>query len=414
MSKTKLSCQLIYYKLLLLFLSCCLISCNNPIKPDTRARVLVNDDDRFSTPSDDRNVIEERSSRVSCRERTDSVFILGDLDTINSNNVGNYLIKGRCQERKQAVIIKINGYRISEDPSCSRGRFESELDLSSVASSETNILIEVSHNKESVCQEVRVGFLGPKNYIPVPSREDYYESSFYVMKYEAKVENKGNTSAKAISKPEDKPITRVSYNDALKLCKNNGPHYDLIQNSQWQNIALSIEETDINWSRGRRSLSDDNALNCGVSLGRAKPANADDQNDCADSSCQSQWDFKRRTHILNNGEIIWDFCGNVGEIMKDRYTLSQSFDAQIFELTGQLKQLFGPERTYKTGTDRNRSRRDNYYWGLGEADIDSDHDLIVRGGTGRSANGIFSVSVKNNQDGRRTLNQLGFRCVYEP
>ena len=405
----------------LLSFSLFLISCNDSpssIKKTKTIKVLVDEERQYNFRDSDIRE-EKRNSRSSCREsntRSRVISLTRDLDYIDSNNVGNYKLRGRCEERNRVVTIKINGYRISEDPSCNRGRFELELDLSTVASTEENIFLEISHNGETICKEIRVGFLGPKNYIPVPYREDYYESSFYVMKYEAKLEGRGSSSAKAVSKAEDNPITRVSYDDAVKLCRNNGPRYDLISNSQWQNIALSIEETDINWSRGRRSLADNNALNCGVSLGRAKAANSDDRNDCADSSCKSQWDYKRRTHILRNGQTIWDLCGNVGEIMKDKYTLNVSFDGYIFDLSGRLKSLFGPNRTYRTGTDRNRNRRDTYYWGLGEANIDADHNLIVRGanGRGRSGNGIFSVSIRQDQDGRRVLNQLGFRCVYIP
>ena len=432
--KNKLSCQIrlsqkIRYEMgafffFLLSFSLFLISCSGlpgSTEKNKPARVLVDEASQPNFKDSDRSDREEAerkiSSRSSCRQsniRSRVISLSGDLDYIDSNNVGNYKLRGRCEERRRAVTIKINGYRISENPSCSRGRFEVELDLSAVASTEKNILLEISHNRESICREIRVGFLGPKNYIPVPYNEDHYEFSFYVMKYEAKLEGKGNPSAKAVSKAEENPITRVSYGDAIKLCRNNGPRYDLINNSQWQNIALSIEETDINWSRGRRSIADDNALNCGVSLGRAKPASSDDRNDCADSSCKSQWDYKRRTHVLRNGEIIWDLCGNVGEIMKDEYTLNQDFKGYIFDLSGRLKNLFGPKRTYRTGTDRNRRRHDNYFWGLGEADIEADHNLIVRGSDGRSGSGVFSVSIKQDQDDRRVLNQLGFRCVYIP
>lgn len=414
---------LIFEKTLLLFLlSGFVISCSAPDnKRDTRARVLLDEEDtreeRNSTDRDSRDRDREsnsRSSRSSCVQRDGPLsFFSGDFDIIDSNNVGQYEIRGRC-EGSRSVVIKINNYRVSDDPACDRKRFKLELDLSAVSSEEKEILIEASHNGYSICKKVRVGFLGPKNYIPVPSREDQYEASFYVMKYEAKLENKGSSSAKAVSKPEDDPISRVSYDEAVMLCRNNGPRYDLIKNSQWQNIALAIEETDINWSRGRRGLSDDNALNCGVTLGAAKPANSDDQKDCADSTCNTQWDFKRRTHILSNGQIIWDFCGNVGEIMKDKYTLDVDFEGYVFELSGRLKKLFGPDRTYSSGEERARRHRGNYYWGLGEADIENDHNLIVRGGNGRSGNGIFSVSVKQDQEDRRVLNQLGFRCVYIP
>ena len=406
--------------LLLSGLSLFLISCEGfpGLKgQQERARVLVDEEPRSLDSENNEREEKERNSRPSCSEsdtRSDVISLIGDLDFVDTVNVGNYELRGRCETSKRAVSIKVNGYNISENPSCSRGRWELQLDLSSIASEGKEIVFEISHNDESFCKKVLVGFLGPKNYIPVPFREDYYESSFYVMKYEAKLENGRSSSAKAVSKPEDSPISRVSYDDALKLCRNNGPRYDLIKNSQWQNIALAIEETNINWSRGRRSLSDDNSLNCGVILGRARSASSDDRDDCADSTCSSQWDIKRRTHILSNGEIIWDICGNVGEIMKDKYTLDESFEGYVFEMSGRLKSLFGPGRTYKTGTENNRRSRQNLYWGLGKAEIEADHDLIVRGSNSRTGSGIFSVSVTEDHVSQRTLNQIGFRCVYLP
>ena len=414
--KTSLFCFFIALLSLPLFLTSCPSTDQNT--PDTqKARVLTdNTTDDLSTGGKDRDEDEEKDNLPSsCSNNSrDSVSFSGKYDYVDSINVGNYELKGRCKERDQVVSIKVNGYPISEDPACNRGRWELVLDLSSVATSEKKIFFEAHHNGGTACVKALVGFLGPKNYIPVPYIEDQYEGSFYVMKYEAKIENKGTSEAKAISKPEEEPLTRISHADAVKLCRNNGSRYDLIQNSQWQNIALSIEETDINWSKGRPSLVDNNSLNCGIVRGSPQPANDDDRDDCADSSCSKNWDFKRRTHLLSNGAVIWDMCGNVAELMKDKYSVNKSFKGYIFELTEQLKNLFGPDRTYKTGDDKAKRNRNNHYWGLGKADIESGHNLIIRGGGSSSEHGIFSVSITGDQNSRSSHHQVGFRCVYIP
>ena len=390
------------------------ISCEKD--PNTkRARILT---DRYKNDNNQYNRYnQDTGSRFSgsCKSReskSDVISIRGDLDYVDSINVGNYPLKGRCDNHNNVVAIKVNGYDISDNPACNRGRWELELDFTSIASPEKDIILHISHSGETICQRLRVAFSGPVNYIPVPYMEDYYESSFFVMKYEAKLTGKGSSSAKAISQPEERPITRVTYDEAVKLCRNNGSRYDLMQNSQWQNIALSIEETDINWSSGRQSSSENNSLNCGVTSGGAKPASSNDRDDCADSSCNAEWDFKRRTHILSNGQVIWDICGNVGELMKDKYTLNRGFDGSVFELSGELKRLFGPDRNYNIIDSDRRSLN----WGLGEADIEGNHNLIVRGFAprARGKNGIFSVAVTEDQSSRRTLNQQGFRCVYIP
>ena len=410
----------VFYFIALLSLPLFLTSCPSTQQNDSNtkiARVLI-DNTKNSDNLEYKGRDESRkpgSFPSSCvNNARDSVYFSGKYDYVDSINAGNYELKGRCEERGRAVSIKVNGYPISDDPACNRRRWKLVLDLSSIATSEKEIFFEANHNGDTACIKALVGFSGPKNYIPVPYNEDQYKSSFYVMKYEAKIKDKGTSEAKAVSQPEDEPLTGVSHSDAIKLCRNNGPRYDLIQNSQWQNIALSIEDTDVNWSKGRRNSVDGNSLNCGVIRNSAQPANADDRKDCADDSCGKNWDFKRRTHLLGNGEVIWDICGNVAEIMKDKYSDNLSFTGYIFKLSGRLKNLFGPDRTYRTGDDEAGRDRDNYYWGLGQANIESDHDLIIRGSGTRSGHGIFSVSINSDQSSSRSRHKIGFRCVYIP
>ena len=349
--------------------------------------------------------------RGSCSQRnsySDEVSI-NHLKFVDSRNAGQYLLEGRCEEEDKAVFITVNGYDISHNPKCDRRRWEVTLDLSSMAHQKDKIVFQIKHNNETLCKEAQVTFTGPKNYIPVPPSDDHYESSFYVMKYEARIDGK-SSSAKAISTPKDKPVSRVSYQEALDLCQNNGNRYDLIQNVMWQNIVLSIENTAENWSEGRLALSDNNNLNCGVSRGFAQPASLNDLDDCATRSCQSDWDENRRTHILENGERIWDICGNVGEMMKDKYTGKESFTGSIYELSSQLKKLFGPKRTYRLVNSHRRDKK----WNLGSVEIQSENDLIIRGAQG-SFTGIFSVEITRDQVSHRgSIHNVGFRCVYIP
>ena len=385
-----------------------LLSCASNSSNTDRARVLFPEEE-----GDYRGEKDKDSSRYSssCRTEEDSSQLsLRDVDFIDSNNAGAYILRGRCEEDNKSVHITVNGYSISHNPNCDRRRWEVELDLSSVVTTEKNIVFQVSHNNSTVCREVRVAFTGPVGYIPVPPLKGYYESSFFVMKYEAKTENR-SLSAKAVSKPDGLPLTQVTHEEAVKLCRNNGSRYDLIKNTQWQNIALSIEDTDENWSEGKNYISDNNALNCGISRGTAQPAKSKDQDDCADYDCAPSWDVKRRTHILANGEIIWDICGNVGEMMKDKYTEGIRFREDVYKLSGQLKKLFGPKRSYQLVSAGRRTNK----WNLGYAEIENDHNLIVRGMPGRYSTGIFSTLINRDQESRRGYDPLiGFRCVYLP
>ena len=378
-----------------------------------KSRSSGEDSERSYEDSDRDNDRRDRDSRSSeCRR--DSSYSeevsVTELRFVDSNNVGDYLLQGRCEETNELVYVTVNGHETRPSPKCSRGRWKMELNLTNVVTEGPSMVFKIEHNGDSICHEVRVAFLGPEDYIPVPPLEDYYEDGFYVMKYEAKVVDRGGSSARAISAPKGLPIMRASYQEALDLCENNGSRYGLMRNSQWQNIARSIEKEHKNWSQGRSIPSDDNALNCGVFLGRPMEASSNDENDCAVKSCDSGWDEKRRTHLLTNGERIWDMCGNVGEIMKDKYQKKEDFDNYIYKMPFSLKKLFGPKKTYKLVE---ASRRDNA-WNLGYAEIKKKNDLIVRGLPGRKT-GIFSVDITKDQDGRRGYSSAtGFRCVYVP
>ena len=394
--------------LVLLYTSCSQFSSSTKV----RSEVLFEKERENEIDSYKDNREEREDSRSgSCRsedEESDKISIRS-LDYIDSNNAGEYILRGRCDIKKASVRITVNGYKISNNPICDNKRWQVELDLSSIVTTEKDITFKITHDNDSICKKVRVAFTGPPGYIPVPALEDYYEFGFFVMKYEAKIDKNRSSSTKAISTAKGQPITRVTHEEAIALCRNNGPRYDLIKNSQWQNIVRSIEETDENWSLGKNIISDNNSLNCGVSRGKTLPAKSNDRDDCGSNSCNKDWDFNRRTHLLSNGEVIWDLCGNVGELIKDKYTEKESFKGDIYELGRSLKKVFGPKRTYSLSSATRRTNK----WGLGYADVSKNYNLIVRGMPGSYA-GIFSVNVTRDQESRRGDSYVGFRCVYLP
>ena len=373
------------------------------------SRVLI-DQPRVSENDDyDKNGDSRSSTQCNERDSYSEEISVRELEFVDSNNVGEYLLKGTCELNNDLISVTVNGYKTSSNPKCDKGRWEVMLDLTSVASEEDTVTFKITHNRDSICYKVSVSFLGPKNYVPIPSVEDHYESGFYVMKYEAKIGNKG-PKANAISVAKGQPALRITYQEALNLCQNNGSRYSLIQNSQWQNIAYSIEEVHENWSQGRSTPSDNNVLNCGVFLGSPLEASSNDRDDCAVSSCNSGWDKNRRTHLLPNGERIWDICGNVGEIMKDKYSRSDIFDDYVYKMYSDLKKLFGPKKTYRLAAANRRSNT----WNLGYAKIKKGNDLIVRGFPSQKV-GIFSVDITADQNTRRSYSgNIGFRCVYIP
>ena len=352
---------------------------------------------------------------ATCDRRSDrsNDFEIEGLDFIDSSNIGRYALEGRCKG-DGLIHVEVNGLRAEKAPKCRGSRWKMLLNLAPLAN--TGEISEfdfyITYNRETICRSARMAFIAPeKNYVPIEPIRDQHESSFYVMKYEAKL--KRDTNEKAVSVPEGKPLQRVSYREAVRLCENNGSRYRLIENDQWQNIVLSIEKVNENWSSGRSSPTDNNRLNCGVARTSPKPASSNDSDDCAERECDSGWDENRRTHLLPGGHKIWDICGNVGEIMRDKYKLSESFKGHVHSLPRRLKKLFGPKRNYSVDTGgRSASRRDNN-WNLGFVEVKSGKNLIIRGMPGRFS-GIFSAEATQDQDVRRSSSLIGFRCVFIP
>lgn len=337
-----------------------------------------------------------------------------EFEYVDASNVGEYRLRGRCRDRDRLVSIEVNGYPINDNPYCHRKRWEVFLDLTPIADEGNMVSFRISHAGSEICRDVRVAFTGPKNYVPISSRADSFETGFYVMKYEAKLDKAGANS-KAVSLPEGRPITRVSHAEAVRLCQNNGSRYDLITNAQWQNVARAIEDIDENWSLGRARAMEGNMLNCGVTSG-LKEASSNDDNDCAGSRCGSGWHVNRRTHYLEKGHRIWDMCGNAAEIMKDKNTRKFNFDGAVYLMTGDLKKLFGPKKKYDV-LQGSRSSRRHSHWGMGYAKTRSGSgDMIIRGGqVNRRYMGIFSVDLTKKQSGRvSSAGSIGFRCVFNP
>lgn len=400
------SFQSLIFFLAFLLLCTSVLSCRNNQQQEEINQVLKRRPD--GVPDEERDA--DSKSEASCKrsEKHSEEVTVRELDFVDTGNVGEYTIRGTCEEENLPVYVTVNGYKTSKNPICDRRKWATTLNLTPLSFEFDEMSFHITHNRETICKEVGVLFQGPKNYIPIPPREDYYESSFFVMKYEAKIEGLRSSNAKAVSHPKDRPVTRISHDEALQLCQNNGSRYNLITNLQWQNIALSIEEEDENWSQGRSTPSDGNALNCGVSIGNPRPADEE----CAVSSCSKGWDENRRTHILTTGEKIWDMCGNVGEIVKDKYRKNYEFNDYIYQLysESQLYDLFGPRRSYRLVGANRRSNT----WNLGYATIKKGKDLIVRGLPGRDT-GVFSVDITQNQISRRGYSgNIGFRCVYNP
>jgi len=132
-----------------------------------------------------------------------------------------------------------------------------------------------------------------------------------IMKYEAKKVNVGGVDV-ATSQPAGTPWVAISWYDAKAKCEAIGAH--LITNAEWMAIARDIEATKANWKDGQMGTS--GQINRGHSDNGPSNAltvsNVNDSYNQTNNSSTNGWEQKR-THTLSNGEVIWDFAGNVWE-----------------------------------------------------------------------------------------------------
>lgn len=164
----------------------------------------------------------------------------------------------------------------------------------------------------------------PNGYISVPPLAPYTTQEFCVMKYEAK--DDGNK--KPISKASGVPWIFIDRANAILKCRSVGRGFDLISNDQWQTIARNIAGVAANWSGNKvatgelnRGISDrmvnpivdTNTVYDKVESGEFKIEQSYNALPAFEDNPKEPWSSQRRTHFLSNGNMIWDFAGNVSE-----------------------------------------------------------------------------------------------------
>ena len=271
-----------------------------------------------------------------------------------------------------------------------------------------------SSSRESLC---------PDNFVLIPALEDYTANDFCVMKYEAKNDGSGN----AISQASGTPYVNINQQDSVAKCVAMGAGYDLITNNEWQSIARNIEGVSSNWGT---IPGEGTSLNQGHSDNdpqRVLVASSDDSKACENTgqTCDSTtWDRQRRTHILSNGEVIWDLAGNANEWIKSTTQIHYSNNGPyILQLNDQQHGSLDLNGDIRTGREHFGVSRDytginlSLWGGFGGARLTSGGEDsfsgINRGGDylqGVAVAGIFAVSLSVQKN--EHYSQTGFRCVY--
>lgn len=167
------------------------------------------------------------------------------------------------------------------------------------------------------------GFIAcPDGFAFVPSNEEVGATPFCIARYEMRIlgDDNGNQAFDANfvadSRGTGTPWVNLDKGAARVACDSLDFAYQLISNAQWQAIARSIENEPSNWSGGAvgsgsvpRGHTDESPF--ALLEGDSDPCEGTGNPNCADPG-SGDWDQKR-THVLGNGEIIWDFAGNAWE-----------------------------------------------------------------------------------------------------
>ncbi len=153
----------------------------------------------------------------------------------------------------------------------------------------------------------------PHNFIEVPANIDLNISTFCVMKFEAR-----NNNGQAISTNSGLPWVSINSSDAITACESISEDgflgkFFLISNPERLTIARNLEGVAQNWSSqivgtGEMARGHSDRI-------PARVLEITNINDFYDGTGNSSTDGReqKRTQILSNGEIIWDFAGNVWE-----------------------------------------------------------------------------------------------------
>jgi hypothetical protein len=253
----------------------------------------------------------------------------------------------------------------------------------------------------------------PSQYIFVPALPPYTTNDFCVAKYEMK-----NVSGVATSQPAGAPwvsiqrgATETTASSAWKACRDLGANYNLISNAQWQTIARNIQNVAVNWSGGSLGSGALNRGHSDSSPNNALAADASDTNACSgtgDTCSATTWHNQRRTHVLSNGQVLWDFGGNVWEWVRDDYsslsvnpTISSTWQ-ELSGLSATNQALFGPSVSSYNSTQ-----------GMGQI-YGGSAGAVLRGGSWSSGaySGVFTSFLGSSSSGSNT--SFGFRCVFVP
>lgn len=171
----------------------------------------------------------------------------------------------------------------------------------------------------------------PQGFIVVPGSTAYGTEDFCVMKYEAR---QVDVTDVPISTASELPWASVSQIDAIAYSPNVTGCIDchLVNEAEWLTIAQNVLSVSTNWSgeavgsgyiySGHTDSTPFNRLAVGIDDTDGYAGTLDDENDLIKVN-NMEGKSQRRTLTLTNGEVIWDFSGNLWETGPDTIGIGQ-------------------------------------------------------------------------------------------
>lgn len=285
-----------------------------------------------------------------------------------------------------------------------------------------------SQGNTSACSTSSVSYqlissICPNGYALVPGDSDLGTSDFCVMRYEAK-----NNSG-PVSQASGDPWVSINILDAKQKCLDLdqiNDKYDLISNEEWMTIARNVEGVSGNFSsgimaRGHTANSSTNPVYApNDSWTNTMFATSTDSSSVYNSDIDlfnsTGIHTYRRTLTLSNGEIIWDFSGNVWEWVDwERNTGFQYPPLCNFSTWTDFLNVIGNSCGLMDDDFLPSTYDSNSYQGFGKFVAKNwPYTVARRGGHWNSSSigGAFALGLDLDHDDVNAT--VGFRCVYRP
>lgn len=278
------------------------------------------------------------------------------------------------------------------------------------------------------------GTVCPTNFIVVPANTALGTSEFCVAKYEMKITGQanGNQTYSAAFVPESRadgtPWVNITQTNAISEASTvagcTGCH--LMTEAEWMAIAANVLSVASNWSGGAvgSGYIYQGHINNSPSAGLDAPTDDSDGLYGMTGGLGGAGTNNRRTLTLTNGEVIWDFSGNLWEWTSTSQAMSNvgvsgdsAFNSREWTLgtlsLGNLPTVSRPSSLASVSglasvTSWNSTN------GIGRANVNySDTGVrgFLRGGAWTSTGGAGVLAISLNSGVGGTSNNFGFRST---